>query len=616
MPPKKVKKSGVKTTAKGKKGVVLDYDYDPLGETKTKEIPNEELPKQKNAPSQSKYPDEDMDPEVGIVGYVSNYLDNNMNVRHMFQVFIILFLANLLYLWFTERHAEWIENGNLGKDPMDNVIVATCILMVSFIEFFAIANSSFKIWKKKIKTATASGVDPDALAKRYLELLEQKPELPDFNYLFTITLPLGLTLLLAPQYLIYVGICVVQISEMHFLVRAMISYVVIFQFSGMTGDTSIAAVTSSVTEAIEISNYLTVPLICCFQHEVFNRLVGKGIKPYERTFIVTASTVLMTVPSFENTDLTIVVMRDLFISLIVSVYFSYGVYWIYTQQSDSNLKYFSNSATYAVFIGAFIFTSDKLLHPLIGKFPLTWVKEFICENDYRFNVFKVWLLSSLVLIPLGLTLMAKFVSSVDIKRKMWHFILFFMTIGPLVKDPQLVSIALFGIAGLLIVIELLRAKNIPPFGSKINELFISFLDSKDQGEWVTSYIYLVLGVGAPLWMTNLDITKETSYLGLITLGFGDSFASLIGKRFGATKWPSSDKSMEGSLAFIVGSIIGFGIVDIFTSSQGIELIGCNWINRVVVIILVAAFEGFVTVNDNLFVPVFATFAEETLLKFV
>lgn len=615
MPPRKAKKSGVTTRAKGKKESELDYNYDPLTTEKTKEIPKEETPKPVTTPIASKYPDEDMDPEVGIVGFISNHLDNNMNVRHMFQVLIILFLANLLYLWYTEKHAEWIEGGHLGQDPMDNVIVATCILMVALLEFVAIANTSYKVWKKKIKSATAANLGPGALSDRYLELLKEKPTLPDFNYLYVVTLPLGLTLLLAPQYLIYVGICVVQISEMHYVVRAMISYVVIFQFSGMTGDTTIGAVTSSVTNAIEISTYLKIPVICSFQHEIFNRFVGKGIKPYERTFVITAATILMTVPALGVSNLTIVIMRDLFTSLIVSVYLSFGVYWIYKQQNDSNMKFLMNLGIYAVFIGTFVLVSDKLLYPIIGKLPFNWVKDFICETDYRLNVFKVWALSSLIIIPTGLTLIAKFIPSVDIKRKIWHFVLFFMVIGPLVKDPELVSVALFGIAGILIVIELIRANSLPPFGSKINDLFVSFLDSKDQGEWVTSYIYLVIGFGVPLWITNLDITRETSYLGLVTLGFGDSFASLIGKRYGETKWPTSEKSMEGSFAFVVGSILGFGIVDFFVSAQGIELIGCNWINRVVVIVLIACFEGFVTVNDNLFVPVFAAFAEESLLKF-
>lgn len=614
MAPKKAKRTGVATKSGASKSTGLDYEYDPLTTKKEVETPKMETPAVATA-VKSKFPDEDMEAEVGIVRFMSNYADNNMTVRHLFQVLLILFLANLLYLWYTEKHAEWLEGGYVGKDPMDSVIVATCILMVAVMELFAIANASLKAWKKKITKATQSNMEPEALQERYLELAKQKPELPSFNYLFSISLPLGLTLLLAPQYLIFVGVCVVQISEMHVIVRAMLSYVIIFQFAGMTGDSTIAAVASSVTNDITTSSYLTVPLICTFQHEMFNRLVGKAIEPYERTFIITASTFLMTVPTYGLADDTIVVMRGLFTALVVAIYFSLGFNWLRNKQINASAKILLILLTYATFIGTFVVVSHKLLFPIFGMSPLHWVTAFISESAYRLTVFKVWVLSSLVIVPLGLTLVAKFVSSVDVKRKLWHFVLFFMVISPMVQDPQLVSVALFGIGGILIVVELLRANNIPPFGAKIAALFASFLDSKDQGEWVTSYIYLVLGVGAPLWMTNLDITRETSYLGLITLGFGDSLASLVGRRFGATKWPSSEKSMEGSLAFVVGSIIGFGIVDFFVATQGIELMGCNWINRIVVIILVAGFEGFVTVNDNLFVPVFASFAEESLLKF-
>ena len=37
--------------------------------------------------------------------------------------------------------------------------------------------------------------------------------------------------------------------------------------------------------------------------------------------------------------------------------------------------------------------------------------------------------------------------------------------------------------------------------------------------------------------------------GIITLGFGDSMASIIGKKIGSYRWPDSNKTLEGSIAF-------------------------------------------------------------------
>lgn len=599
MPPKKqqaVSHTAVPTKRKQQKK--LDYDYDAPGPEKSAEEGQSAAPAK--AKPVSIYPDDDMDPSVGIFGYGLNYLEENMDVKHMFQVLILLFLANLLYLHYSGIEEE-------GVDPMNSVIVATCILSVAFLEFFAIINTRFRSWKRKIAKVN---LKKDDAKEKLLALAEEKPTLPDFNYIYSVTLPLVITLLLSPENLIYVGICIVQISEMNVFIRTIVSYAIIFQFSGMTGDSAIAEVTNELTNALNMSVYMKVPIICSIQHEIFNRFIGDGIKSYEKTLLATASTLIMVIPQEGISDLTIVIMSKLFISFLLAIYISFGPYWLY-KQTKNQLALVS---VYVTFIGSFIYVSNKYLEPILNQFPLEWLKDFINENQYRLTTFQIWVGSSLVVIPTVFAI-GNFIDSINSKRKIWHFILFFMILLPTIKDPQLVSVALFGISGLLMAIELIRATSLPPFGNQINSIFVNFLDSKDQGEWVTSYIYLILGMGTPLWLTNLNIHRETSYLGLITLGFGDSFASIFGKKFGFNKWPRSEKTMEGSFAFIIGSSLAFAMVDYCSKISNVEIVGCNWINRIVVLIVIAAFEGFVNVNDNLYVPLFSVMAYETLLKF-
>lgn len=67
-----------------------------------------------------------------------------------------------------------------------------------------------------------------------------------------------------------------------------------------------------------------------------------------------------------------------------------------------------------------------------------------------------------------------------------------------------------------------------------------FQDTKDlQGPLNLSYIYLLAGVTIPIvydYLVNKDTVTIIRYSGLITLGVGDTFASVIGKKFGTFKW--------------------------------------------------------------------------------
>jgi dolichol kinase len=131
-----------------------------------------------------------------------------------------------------------------------------------------------------------------------------------------------------------------------------------------------------------------------------------------------------------------------------------------------------------------------------------------------------------------------------------------------------------------------------------------------------SYIYLMIGVSLPFWINNVNGSKESSYIGLIALGLGDSIASLVGSKFGKTKWPGSNKSFEGSIAMALSILGGYAIFDFVGASAGVSTMETlSWTNRIMAAILCSAFEGIIDVNDNLFVPIFGYLIEELLFQF-
>lgn len=112
--------------------------------------------------------------------------------------------------------------------------------------------------------------------------------------------------------------------------------------------------------------------------------------------------------------------------------------------------------------------------------------------------------------------------------------------------------------------QIIRLSNIPLLSKVINQIFEHFRDEKDSGILTLTHIYLLVGCSAPLWLSS-SLTDQSRLLlasGVITVGIGDSFASLGGFYFGFHKWPNSKKSYEGTLCSFVSQLISLLLLHI------------------------------------------------------
>lgn len=103
---------------------------------------------------------------------------------------------------------------------------------------------------------------------------------------------------------------------------------------------------------------------------------------------------------------------------------------------------------------------------------------------------------------------------------------------------------------------------IGPFGEPIHSALQVFLDEKDSGPLILTHVYLLLGFAVPLWIYPVDYMKPDAtgcklalYSGILSLGIGDTMASVVGKKIGRYRWPGSPKTVEGTLAGIISQLV-------------------------------------------------------------
>ncbi|KAF2435027.1 hypothetical protein EJ08DRAFT_626316 [Tothia fuscella] len=181
----------------------------------------------------------------------------------------------------------------------------------------------------------------------------------------------------------------------------------------------------------------------------------------------------------------------------------------------------------------------------------------------------------LVVLAVGMTIVLRLsaVVEVDTRRKVFHGMMVAMLLPTTFIDPTFIALALGLILSIFLILDLLRASQLPPLSKPLAYFLTPYVDGRDlRGPVVVSHIFLLIGCAVPLWLSlagmptsgnepwaNWEIpTRDVSMIsGVVCVGMGDAAASLIGRRYGRRKWPwSGGKSLEGSAAFAIAVTVG------------------------------------------------------------
>ncbi|EDQ92079.1 uncharacterized protein MONBRDRAFT_22886 [Monosiga brevicollis MX1] len=122
-------------------------------------------------------------------------------------------------------------------------------------------------------------------------------------------------------------------------------------------------------------------------------------------------------------------------------------------------------------------------------------------------------------------------------------------------------------------------------------------DARDQGFLTVTPLYLLLGTLAPFWCLP-RARFWAAYGGVLAVGIGDTFASLVGRRYGRWRLPVVEKSLEGFLACVVSQLVALWLLN-----WGGLIDGVPWHRALVACVTVAGLELSTTQIDNLVLPV-------------
>ncbi|RCI15861.1 hypothetical protein L249_2017 [Ophiocordyceps polyrhachis-furcata BCC 54312] len=174
---------------------------------------------------------------------------------------------------------------------------------------------------------------------------------------------------------------------------------------------------------------------------------------------------------------------------------------------------------------------------------------------------------------------------VDTRRKVFHFMMVAMFLPGTYVDPAFAALALALVLAIFLILDLLRASQLPPLSKPIASFLAPYVDGRDfRGSVVVSHMFLLIGCAIPLWLALATVprsgtargagwevpTRDVSMVsGVVCVGLGDAAASLIGRRYGRRKWLwGGGKSLEGSAAFAIAVVAGLVVARCWLRAGG------------------------------------------------
>lgn len=226
-------------------------------------------------------------------------------------------------------------------------------------------------------------------------------------------------------------------------------------------------------------------------------------------------------------------------------------WWIPLPPIQDSDEIASTAATFA--------PADYIRSVLLGEANTRLLLCVYCAGTIVVGLLSVFSLSSVV--------------EVDTRRKVFHGTMVAMLLPTIYIDPCFVALALGLVLAIFLLLDLIRASQLPPLSRPIATFLTPYVDGRDlRGPVVVSHIFLLIGCAIPLWLSLAAVdragdqpwegwevtSRDVSMVaGVVCVGMGDAAASLIGRRYGRRKWPwAGGKSLEGSLAFAVAVTIG------------------------------------------------------------
>ncbi|GJX81286.1 dolichol kinase EVAN [Tanacetum coccineum] len=283
---------------------------------------------------------------------------------------------------------------------------------------------------------------------------------------------------------------------------------------------------------------------------------------------------------------------------------------LYTTSSNAEARGHHESGRSTIFYGSLAFTvlaiapfwmqfvQDFSIHPFL------WVLKFVFSEPHKrlsLCIYWVAVISASVLRFYNISKNSKIERI--LLRKYYHLVAVLMFVPALVFQPSFLNLAFGAAFGVFLVLEIIRVWRIWPLGQIVHQFMNAFTDHRDSDLLIVSHFSLLLGCALPIWMSSgFNDRPLAPFAGILSLGIGDTMASMVGYKYGVLRWSKTGKkTVEGTAAGITSVLAACSALLPLLAATG-HMFTQHWLSLLLAVTVSGLLEAYTAQLDNAFIP--------------
>ncbi|KAE8672541.1 auxin-induced protein 6B-like [Hibiscus syriacus] len=164
--------------------------------------------------------------------------------------------------------------------------------------------------------------------------------------------------------------------------------------------------------------------------------------------------------------------------------------------------------------------------------------------------------------------------------------------------PQFLDLAFGAALAVFLVLEIIRVWRIWPLGHPVHQFMSAFTDHRDSDLIIVSHFSLLLGCALPIWMSSgFSDRPLTPFTGILTIGIGETMASMVGHKYGVLRWSKTGSTSTGIASVLAACLV---LVPLLASTG--YILTQHWLPVLIAVTTSGLLEAYATQLDNAFIP--------------